>query len=128
MVNDETARGIKFVGMLVVVSTAKEIDREWRLVVADDEIVASSQVRVDGAISVSEGCPEKVLEFGRSMLADICWRPDPVFMLDVCEARGRLRLLELNSFSCSGLYACDLRDVVRAVSKVAERAWGASAA
>lgn len=40
-------------------------------------------------------------------------------MLDVCEADGRLRLLELNPFSGADLYACDRREVVATVSACA---------
>jgi hypothetical protein len=44
-------------------------------------------------------------------------RPDDVFMLDVCESGGELRLVELNGFICSWLYACDLAAVVERVSR-----------
>ena len=50
-------------------------------------------------------------------------RPDPLFMMDVCESDGRLWLVELNGFSCSWLYACDLQAVVAAVSNLAARNW-----
>jgi hypothetical protein len=110
---------------LVVVSTPKEINREWRLVIAGDEIVAASQYRDHGAISVSRGCPDEVTEFAESMLRDIRWRPAPVFMLDLCESMGSLHLLELNSFSCSAWYASDPAAVIRAASGIAEREWSA---
>ncbi|NLX96530.1 MAG: ATP-grasp domain-containing protein [Rhodopirellula sp.] len=110
---------------LVVVSTPKEIGREWRLVVARDEVVAASQYRDHGAISVLRGCPEDVSQFVADVLSRVHWRPDSVFMMDVRESEDRLCVLELNSFSCSGLYHCDLAAVVRAVSEVAEEEWTA---
>ncbi len=57
------------------------------------------------------------------MLAGVRWRPDPAFMLDVCESAGRLWLVELNSFSSSWLYRCDVPAVVSAAGELAERAW-----
>lgn len=42
--------------------------------------------------------------------------PEEVYVLDVCEPDGHLRLLELNPFSGADLYACDRREVVAAVS------------
>lgn len=42
--------------------------------------------------------------------------PEAVYVLDVCEADGRLHLLELNPFSGADLYACDRAAVVRAVA------------
>jgi hypothetical protein len=40
-------------------------------------------------------------------------------MLDVCDSEDGLRVVELNSFSCSGLYDCDLAAVVAAASACA---------
>jgi hypothetical protein len=57
------------------------------------------------------------------MLAEVRWRPDPLFMLDVCESGGRLWLVELNSFSGSWQYQCDLAEVVAEASETAARAW-----
>jgi hypothetical protein len=108
---------------LVVVSTPKEIGREWRLVVMGNDVIASSQYRDNGAIRVARGCPEIVSRYVSALLDRVPWRPDPLFMLDVCEADGELHLLELNSFSCSGLYDCDLAAVIRAASRVAECEW-----
>jgi hypothetical protein len=71
---------------------------------------------------MSPGCPRDVHDFAAQALAATPWRPDEVFMLDVCESGDGLRIVELNSFSCSGLYACDLPAVVAAVSEAATRA------
>lgn len=111
---------------LVVIATPKNIGREWRLVVAKDEIVTSSQYRDNGAISVSRGCPDNVSQFASDMLQQVHWRPDNVFMIDVCESNGEPKLLELNSFSCSGLYDCDLATVIREASTIAANEWQGS--
>jgi ATP-grasp domain, R2K clade family 3 len=108
---------------MIVISTPKEIGFEWRLVIADDRIVASSQYRDSGAISLSTGCPENVSQYASGILTQVRWRPDRVFVMDVCESDGRLYLLELNSFSCSGLYECDREAVIRAASAVAAAEW-----
>ena len=107
----------------VVVASPRQIDREWRLVVVRDRVVAGSQYMVDGERAITPDCPAEVRAFADGMLAEIPWRPDPVFMLDVCESGGRLWLVELNSFSGSWLYRCDLRAVVEAASEEAMRLW-----
>lgn len=112
---------------LVVVAAARPIDREWRLVVVADRVIAASQYAVGGGRNVRPGCPAEVHAFAQHMLAEVRWRPDPVFMLDVCESAGQLRLVELNGFSCSWLYKCDLPTVVAEVSELAARTWDASA-
>ena len=107
----------------IVVSTPKEIGREWRLVIVGDDIAASSQYRDHGAVSVAGGCPDNVSLFVTDILQQVQWRPDEVFMMDVCESNGKLHLLELNSFSCSGLYDCELSAVIRAAGAAAENKW-----
>jgi hypothetical protein len=57
------------------------------------------------------------------MLKEVCWRPDPIFMMDIAESEGQLWLVELSGFSCSWLYACDVGAVVAAASELAARNW-----
>jgi hypothetical protein len=109
--------------MQVVAAPPKEIGREWRLVIAGDEIVAASQYRDYGAISVMPDCPTHVSEYASDVLRRVTWRPDSLFVMDVCESDERLYVLELGSFSCSGFYECDVEAVVRKASEVAEKEW-----
>ncbi len=105
----------------VVIAAPQTIGREWRLVVAEHAIVAASQYMEQGKFAVAPGCPKSVREFVQNMLNEVQWRPDPIFMVDVCESNGNLYLLELNSFSCSGLYQCDMAEVVAAASDIAQQ-------
>lgn len=104
---------------LVVVAAPREIEREWRLVVSGDRIIAASQYAVQGSKCVEPGCPGEVRAYVEAMLADVRWRPDPIFMLDVCEAEGGLWLVEINGFSSSWLYQCDLAAVVAEARELA---------
>ncbi len=107
---------------LVVVAAPREIGREWRLVVSGDRVIAGSQYAVEGSKCVEPGCPEEVRAFVETMLAEVRWRPDPIFMVDVCQSEGRLWLVEINGFSCSWLYQCDLETVVASASDLAANA------
>src|SRR5581483_4552773 len=71
---------------LVVIAAPREIGREWRVVVVEDEVIAAGQYAADGQKSIAPGCPDAVREHVRAILAEVRWRPDAVFMLDVCEA------------------------------------------
>jgi hypothetical protein len=93
---------------LVVIAAPKPIQREWRLAVSGDRVISGSQYAVRGQRAVSAGFPAEVGAFAEVMLSEVWWRPDPIFMVDVCESEERLRLVELNSFSGSWLYKCDL--------------------
>jgi hypothetical protein len=109
---------------LVVVAAPRSIAREWRLVVAGDRVIAGSRYAESGARSIAPGYPEAVRDFAEAMLAEVRWRPDPIFMMDICESDGRLWLVELNGFSCSWLYQCDLAAVVAEAGAIAGRARG----
>lgn len=107
---------------LVVVSSPKEIGREWRFVVAGDRVVAASRYADSGRRDVARGCPGEVREHAERILSEVSWRPDPIFMMDLCESEDGLRLVELNGFSCSWIYECDPVAVVDAVVALAEGA------
>ncbi len=110
----------------VVIAAPREIGREWRLVIIGDRVIAASQYAEDGTKSIAAGCPDDVRDFVAGMLSAVSWRPDPIFMVDVCESDGRLWLVELNSFSSSWLYRCDFAEVVRKASELAVRQWASS--
>ena len=107
----------------VVIAPPREIGREWRLIVIDDRVVSGSQYAVNGERAISSNLPAEVVEFAERMLSEVRWRPDPIFMLDVCDAEGRLWLVELNSFSGSWLYQCDLAKVVAGAAELASVMW-----
>jgi hypothetical protein len=107
----------------VVVAEPRSIAREWRLIVAEGAVVGAGQYLAGGEIRLEPGCPAAVLDFAAGMLAAVPWRPDEIFMADVCESGGELYLLELNGFSSSAVYPCDYRAVVAAASRLAIRRW-----
>jgi hypothetical protein len=108
---------------LVVIASPKTIAREWRLVVKEDRMIAGGQYAEGGERAIAPDCPAEVRAFAEAMLAEVRWRPDPIFMMDVGESDGRLWLVELNSFSCSWLYQCDLPTVVAEASDSASQIW-----
>jgi hypothetical protein len=110
-------------GTLVVVASPRSIEREWRLVVIDGTVVAGSQYAIGGRKAIRPECPAEIWQFAESMVQQVKWRPDPAFMLDVCQSAGQLWLVELNSFSGSWLYQCDLAKFVAAAGALAERIW-----
>jgi hypothetical protein len=110
----------------VMIAAPRKIGREWRLVVLGDSVIAASLYAEDGAKSVQAGCPDEVREFVAGMLNAVSWRADPIFMMDVCESEDRLWLVELNGFSCSWLYQCDLPRVVTSTSDLAALQWSIS--
>lgn len=107
----------------IVIAPPREIDREWRLVIAEDHVIAASQYAVQGAVAFERGCPPSVSGFVEHILDAAAWRPEELFVMDIGECEGDLWLIELNSFSCSGLYHCDMRPIVTTASNIAKTLW-----
>jgi hypothetical protein len=105
----------------IAVSAVKQIGREWRFVVADGALVASSEY-----VASRRGAGAEVPDAAREVadrVARAAWQAAPVYVVDVGEVNAgpALRVMELNPFSGADLYACDAHAVVEAVSRVARR-------
>jgi len=110
--------------LMTVVTTPKVITKEWRFVVAKKKVITGSQYRLGKDVEpevVKTTCDAAV--YAQSIVDAVEWEPDPIYTLDVCESDGKLFLLELNAFSTSGLYDCDLATIVGVASVMAEDEW-----
>jgi hypothetical protein len=115
------------VNSLVVVSKPKQIEREWRFVVAESRVVTGCQYSSDGKFDYQSKYDPQAFELATAV-ATHGYQPDPVWVLDVCKtSAGTYHLLEIGGFSFSDLYACNKADVVAAVSVVAERVYAQQA-
>jgi hypothetical protein len=100
---------------LIVVASAKPIDLECRYVIADGQVVAKSTYGWAEGFTPSTATDKRCDDIAREV-AGRDWQPDTVYTCDVALSGERARVVELNSFSCSGLYACDTVAVAEAVS------------
>jgi hypothetical protein len=110
--------------LLTVVTAPKVITKEWRFVVAKKKVITGSQYRLGKDVEpelVDTTCEAAL--YAQSIVDAVEWEPDPIYTLDVCESNGELFLLELNAFSTSGLYDCDLETIVRVASEMAVEEW-----
>lgn len=108
---------------LVVVSTPKTIKREWRFVVAEQDVVSGCLYSENGAFA-----PKPEVDMDAMGLAETVaskdYAPDPVWIVDICQTSDDdYHLLEIGGFSFADLYACNKSDIVRAVSAVAFSLW-----
>jgi ATP-grasp domain-containing protein len=71
------------------------------------EVVAGSAYEADGRSSLPADPRGEPWAYASS-IAERLEAPQPIYVLDVCEADGGLALLELNPFGGADLYACDL--------------------
>ncbi len=110
--------------LLVLISTPKNIRGEWRFLVTNQkEIISYSTYQYQKQRTLIPSAPEGATDLVKRILKND-WHPEPVYTIDICEGEdGQYYLLEINSFSSSGLYAMDKEKVVRRVSEIAVEEW-----
>lgn len=107
---------------MVVISTCKKIDGEWRFVCAEGKVITGCQYERDGKLSFQEGYDPKAKELADTVAAE-AYKPDPMYIVDICLSGGNYYLMEINSFSCGGLYALDLVPIVETANRLAVKEW-----
>jgi hypothetical protein len=135
---DEDVEWIKEWGSqseIVVVSSAKNVSTELRFVVADHKIIAGSQYKLNGELEVLSwehvACGRDYYNCAAEIASDK-WEPDRAYTIDIASVVNKdglvsYGLMEINSFSASGMYACDWAAIVKAANEIAvdewEKAW-----
>lgn len=105
---------------LVIVAEPQNIDKEYRFVVDNRGfIIAGSQYKDKGSAEIVAGYSDEAYKKCQEVLAS-GYRPDTMFMVDIGEAHDGCKLIEINAFSSSGLYAADLPSVVRYATEFAQ--------
>lgn len=111
---------------LCLCAPAREIQSEFRFVIADNQVVTGSEYRWDGVLDIRRDWPPEC-EILAQKVAELPWQPDRVYTCDVALVKNNYsvvpRVVELNGFSSAGLYASDLDKVVEAVNRVANSEW-----
>jgi hypothetical protein len=102
---------------LIQVSTPKWIEREWRTMVIDGEVVTSSQYMREHCLVLSDEVPREVIEFA-SRMAKV-YAPDRVFTLDIGRLAdtNELKVVEPNAWCSSGFYRCDMYKMLDRVNE-----------
>lgn len=100
---------------LVVVAPVRTVDKEWRVVVVDGKVITAGQYRDRGIDVRVNDVPMVVTDFAQQVVGQSGYKPDFAWTLDVGETQRGLRVIEVGSFSCAGLYACDYDAIVKTV-------------
>jgi hypothetical protein len=104
---------------LVVLASPKDIKAEFRYVIADRQVIAGSEYRWDNKLDVRSDT-HPICDALAKKVAEAEWQADTVYVCDIALIENDIaKVIELNAFSCSGLYACNTYRIVGAVSKAA---------
>ena len=101
---------------MVVVAEPKFLYREWRFFVVGGEVVAGSQYRdVYGQKREDPNVDPDVQRFTQRMVDK--WKPADCFVLDIAATAEGLKVIEVNCFNGSGVYACNIEAAFAAVER-----------
>jgi ATP-grasp domain, R2K clade family 3 len=101
----------------VVIAPQRAIGREWRYVVIGQKVVAGSgydpSPQGTGRKGILDDGPNAVA----SEIAQSLTEAGDVYVMDLCESQGEIRLVELNPFSGADLYRCDGQAICEAMAE-----------
>lgn len=108
---------------MVVISVPEDIDEEFRLVYCGSDYITGSMYKLRGKSHKEDesSVPANVIELANKAVK--LYQPEKVFVIDIGITYNGPAIVEYNSFSCSGLYKCNLEKVVKAVSNVVIEDW-----
>lgn len=102
--------------LMVVTALPKQIEKEWRFVFVDQELIDGSQYMALGELSVAEGYPDEAKKIAQEIGLSLASENKFDFTVDIGYYRGGYKLIEINSFESSSFYACDLNRIYKALS------------
>lgn len=107
--------GYTFDGQLEVYAAPfKSLFEEYRMFIVDGKVVSSSKYRLRTILDKKPNAPPEVVDFANKMAR--IWSPEKAYVMDICKTdEGELKVLELNCFNASGVYAAPLLSIIRAV-------------
>lgn len=104
----------------VLIAPYKRIEKEWRFFVSENNVITGSLYHVNGEHIEKAEYDNEAYEL--ALKISNLYIPDKVWSVDICKTYdvygGEYRVLELNSFSCSGLYMSDVRKLVKYIDDI----------
>lgn len=109
--------------LMVLAARTQEIKAEYRFVVSKNGVIAGSRYKLNGEHDEDPTYPIGAYDLALEISKEE-WMPAPIFVVDIGEiSNDEFRLLEINSFNCSGMYLCDLSAIVIEANKIALKEW-----
>ena len=134
--------------LLCLISSAENISKEWRFVIVNGQPVSgslyrdwSSPEKIDDGFTTKDyvlrnshekreyaSVNENLKLWNYAEQIAKIYEPDKCWTIDICETAEykyahEYKVLEIGCFSCAGMYANNMNDVVATVSKAAEEEW-----
>lgn len=104
----------------VWISKPKNIRKEWRLFIVNDEIVSSSRYMWNGKLEESSSDnPKEMIEFASERIEN--YHLHDVYVMDIALTDEGYKLIECNCFNGTGFYHHNIPKVVKAVNGLVKK-------
>ncbi len=94
----------------------KQIESEYRCLIANNKCVSVSQYIHNKEISISKCHDQSIIKFANQEAVNIDIQ-DPIYIMDVCYSNNSLKVIELNCLATSGQYMVDKTLLVESLLK-----------
>ena len=84
----------------------KQIESEYRCLIANNKCVSVSQYVCNNEIKLSKSHNQSIIDFANHEALNIDIQ-DPIYIMDVCYSNNSLKVIELNCLATSGQYMLD---------------------
>lgn len=109
-------------GTWIFTSDPVSITAEYRYFIVGGKVVAGSQYRRDNKLDIRQDTSLTADQLAK-IVAEWKWQPDDCYVVDIADTDFGPQIIEFNSMSCAGLYACDQKAIIESVSHFVERDW-----
>lgn len=103
---------------MILISTPKKIHEESRFLIGNNEIIDYSRYMVDNDMIQDKNTNTSAIMFVKDVIKHNTWAPDDLYMMDIAITDHGPKIIELNSFSCSGWYGMNEARVIEKVSNI----------
>lgn len=101
---------------LVIVSSPKQIEAEYRFFISNNHVVSGSQYIKNNDIDINSYIDPKAMDLAQ-IIVNQEWKPDTLFIADIAISNNNPYLIEFNSISCADYYEMDLNKIISEIIK-----------
>lgn len=104
----------------VWISEPKEIIKEWRLFIVDNQIVSVTRYMYNGELDISENdIPTEMIIFAKESIQE--YRLNDVYVMDIAEIEDAYKIIECNCFNGTGFYNHNIELIIQEINKFVKR-------
>jgi hypothetical protein len=108
---------------LALVAPPKLIEKEYRLVIYNRKVIASSKYKDNNIFDPTPEIDQNAIDFAENVCKTVDWQPHPLYVMDVGSTNKNYFIIEIGSVNCAGFYKADIKPILNAMIELAIKDW-----